>query len=88
MNVVKAVSEAVFFAAASCFQRVNLYQGISDNVTTMEFAKPKMTKLLINVFNGGKVLGSAVKFSKFYLIIDGNEASPDVDIPEAFLKFS
>lgn len=46
-----------------------------------------MTKLLINLFNGGKVLGSAVKFAKFYLIIDGSDAQ-DADIGDAFIKFT
>lgn len=84
----KAISEAIFFATAACFERVNLFKGISDSVTNFEFSKPKMTKLLINVLNGGKILGSTVKFSRFYLIIDGNEASKDVDITEAFIKFT
>jgi hypothetical protein len=48
----------------------------------------RMTKLLINIFNGGKILGSAVKFAKFYLIIDGAEATPEVDIGECFIKFT
>jgi enolase len=41
---------------------------------------------LINVLNGGKILGSAVKFAKFYLIIDGNEAH-GVDVTECLIKF-
>lgn len=39
-----------------------------------EFAAKRDTKLLISILNGGKVAGSAVKFAKFYLIIDGSEA--------------
>lgn len=33
------------------------------------------SKLLINVFVGGKASGSAVKFSRFYLIIDTADCS-------------
>jgi hypothetical protein len=88
-NVTKALSEAVLFATASCYQREEVFRGISENVTSHEFTKPlKFTKLLINLFNGGKLLGSAVKFAKFYLIIDGTEAKGDVDITESYLKFS
>ena len=72
-NVVKAVSEAILLATASCYQKIDTYQGINNNVLKEEFPR-RGTKLLVNVLNGGKVLGSAVKFAKFYLIIDGNEA--------------
>jgi|LauGreDrversion4_2_1035121.scaffolds.fasta_scaffold51881_1 hypothetical protein len=48
----------------------------------------RKTKLMINLLNGGKILGSAVKFAKFYLIIDGNEnTNGEVDIGECFIKF-
>lgn len=46
------------------------------------------TKLLINIFNGGKNAGSAVKFAKFYLIVDGHEANGAVDISESYIKFT
>ena len=57
------------------------------NVFKQQFIQ-RNTKLLINVFNGGKLAGSAVKFAKFYLIVDGNEAKGTVDITEAFIKFT
>ena len=38
------------------------------------------------MLQGGKASGSQVKFSKFYLIIDGN-ANLDINIPHAFSKF-
>jgi hypothetical protein len=48
----------------------------------------RKTKLLINIFNGGKILGSAVKFSKFYLIVDAREqVLQDIDLTECFVKF-
>jgi hypothetical protein len=71
--VIKAVSEAILLATAACFQKIDLFSGINSTVLKGEFPM-RNTKLLINVLNGGKILGSAVKFAKFYLIIDGNEA--------------
>lgn len=88
LNVIKVVSESVLFAAAACFERVSLFKGISNNIFKQEFKGKHMTKLLINLFNGGKLLGSAVKFAKFYLIIDGNEATEGLDIGECFIKFT
>ena len=41
---------------------------------------------MLNLLNGGKMLGSIVKFAKFYLIIDGSDAG-DIDIGECFIKF-
>jgi len=32
----------------------------------------KIPRMMFTVLNGGKALGSKVKFSKFYLIIDVN----------------
>ena len=86
-NVIKAVSEAVISATASCYEKVNIFKGIHINMFKQEFAAKRDTKLLINIFNGGKVAGSAVKFAKFYLIIDGSEVSGEVDIGESFVKF-
>lgn len=39
-------------------------------------------KLLITVLNGGKDLGSKVKFSKFYLIMDVAPADLIVSVPK------
>ena len=84
-NVIKAVSEAVLLATAACFQKIDLFTGINSTVLKGEFPM-RNTKLLINILNGGKILGSAVKFAKFYLIVDGNEAH-GVDVTECFIKF-
>ena len=40
---------------------------------------------MFTLLNGGKALGSKVKFSKFYLILDIN-ASDEIDVVEVFLK--
>jgi len=62
---------------------------------------PRATKLLFTLFNGGKAAGSLVKYSKFYLIVDGNaiqrcnsSSSPDFvdrtrpNLLQAFQKFT
>lgn len=72
-NITKAVSEAVMLGAARCYQRADIFAGINKNLLKREF-EMRNTKLMITLLNGGKVLGSAVKFAKFYLIIDGAEA--------------
>lgn len=40
---------------------------------------------MFTVFNGGKALGSKVKFSKFYLILD-IQPGDDINAIEAYLK--
>lgn len=84
-NVVKAVSEAILLATASCYEMINVSKGISSNIFK-DFPHKHHSKLMINILNGGKLLGSAVKFAKFSLIIDGSEDHED--ITECFLKFS
>jgi hypothetical protein len=84
--VIKAVSEALLLATAACYNKIDLYNGISDIVLKQEFHHKNSTKLLINVLSGGKVLGSAVKFAKFYLIIDGHDAH-GLDLTECYIKF-
>ena len=77
-------------ATASCYDKVSVFKGINVGVFKQEFVQ-RNTKLLINILNGGKVAGSAVKFAKFYLIIDGSElhnGGGPVDITECFIKFT
>lgn len=80
------MSEAVLLATAACYFKIEPSLGINQNVLKEEFSLRK-TKLLINIFNGGKILGSAVKFAKFYLIIDAHEKSAEIDLTECFVKF-
>jgi hypothetical protein len=47
---------------------------------------PYRTKMMFTILNGGKSLGSTVKFAKFYLIIDPIPGS-GIDIVECFVKF-
>lgn len=45
---------------------------------------------MFTILNGGKLAGSNVKFSKFYLIIDPYEAVErgiDIDFVDSFIKF-
>ena len=86
-NVIKVVSEALLLATAACYDRHHIHKAINLSVFKQKFVQ-KNTKLLINIFNGGKVAGSAVKFAKFYLIVDGSEAKGGVDVTESFIKFS
>ena len=70
-NLVRACSEALVFATAKCFSQENVYDCFRESFYEVdEEAGNKNTKLLIKIFNGGKASGSAVKFSRFYLIVD------------------
>ena len=47
----------------------------------------KVPKLMLTILNGGKELGSKVKFSKFYLIFDVKPTETDqFDVHEVYLK--
>jgi enolase len=47
----------------------------------------KVPKLMLTILNGGKELGSKVKFTKFYLIFDVKPQETDqFDIHEVYLK--
>jgi hypothetical protein len=70
-NIVKACSEAITIATAKCYAPENVFNGFSNSFYRNENPNNN-TKMLLTVFNGGKALNSAVKFSKFYLIIDAD----------------
>lgn len=91
-NLVRACSEALIFATAKCFSPENVYDGFKQSFYEVdEEAGNKNTKLMIKVFNGGKASGSAVKFSRFYLIIDamsqGQKGVDPIEIPKYYRKF-
>ena len=75
-SVVRACSEALFFASAACLDNNGNSIGttIREHFNPMDRLSqvPRSTKLLFTLFNGGKAAGSMVKFAKFYLIVDGN----------------
>jgi hypothetical protein len=62
------------YAVAKCYCPTNSYDGFKSSFYPRDEDTDgtKNTKLLITVLNGGKVMNSAVKFSKFYLIIDAH----------------
>ena len=41
---------------------------------------------MVNIFTGGKIAASPVKFGHFYLICDG-QTNPEVSVPNAFRTF-
>ena len=79
--IVKACSEALVYAVAKCFSPDNLYRGISSSFYQFEKFKDMNTNLMITVLNGGKSVGSAVKFSKFYLLIDCSHCLSTTELP-------
>lgn len=76
-NVVRACSEALTYAVAKCYCPHQVYAGFAESFYPRDedCEGHKNTKLLISVLNGGKASGSAVKFAKFYLVIDAAGAS-------------
>jgi len=60
------------YAVAKCFSPDHVYQGFKESFYPREeeIEGTKNTKLLISIFNGGKLFNSQVKFAKFFLIID------------------
>jgi hypothetical protein len=88
MSIVRACSEALFFGVASCFSsETAMHHAIRDSLhpcSGQQFAT--CSKLMINVLSSGKASGSTVKFSRFYLIVDGF-ANPETNIPLAYSKF-
>lgn len=86
--MIKATSEALLYAAASCFNKIHIYKSLSEQY--FDKACTGNTKLMFTIFNGGKSIGSTVKFSKFYLIIDAKNAIENgysQDLGECFGKF-
>lgn len=87
LSIIRACSEALLFGVVTCLKNDSSAREVirnNFNSSTMHIKTP--TKLLMCVFTGGKASGSLVKFSKFYLVIDGF-ANPDTNIPNAFTKF-
>ena len=80
-TLIKGVSEAIFLATASCIAERNIGTAIKENLhpcNVNSFELPE-TKLMINLLVGGKAAGSAVRYSRFYLIVDPY-ANTDINI--------
>mmetsp|Transcript_14956 Transcript_14956/g.25461 ORF Transcript_14956/g.25461 Transcript_14956/m.25461 type:complete len:130 (+) Transcript_14956:262-651(+) len=90
-HVIRICSQALVYGIAKCFQPQCLYKGITsylfDSQTAQSHSSEPPTKLLLSVFTGGKAASSAVKFSKFYLIIDGPVAKQSGLSQLAMTKF-
>lgn len=89
LSIIRACSEALLFGVVNCLKndssaREVIRQNFNPSIAGMHIKTP--TKLLLCVFTGGKAIGSLVKFSKFYLVIDGF-SNPDTNILHAFSKF-
>jgi hypothetical protein len=70
-NIVKACSEAIMLAYGVCTNSADPYLSFYKNLKNREFQPTdKVPKLMFTILNGGKALGSKVKFSKFYLILE------------------
>jgi hypothetical protein len=71
-SLVRACSEAIMYAVAKCYCVNDVFDGFKMSFYPYDedLEITRNTKLLISVFNGGKAANSAVKFSKFYLIVD------------------
>jgi len=76
-NIVRACSEALTYAVAKCFSPHQVYEGFTQSFYPLDddIDTHRNTKLLVTVLNGGKAVGSAVKFAKFFLVIDAASAS-------------
>jgi len=72
---IKACSEAIFFGVAHCIkQEATLAMAVRDNLHPIAHRIQNIsndTKLLVNIFTGGKIAASQVKFGHFYLICEG-----------------
>ena len=86
--IIKACSEAIMYAVAKCFEPNQVYRGFLQSFYPRddEFGV-KNTKMLMTVLNGGKAMGSAVKFSKFYLIVDAGLYAEPMEILNYYQKF-
>ena len=87
----KAISEGIYLAVAQCMRKGNeTAHAIRDNLQPLGQESYTMqmpeSKLLMTIFTGGKAGGSQVKFSKFYLIVDGH-VNPDMNIVAVFKAF-
>jgi enolase len=54
----------------------------------VEIANFEPPKLMFTVFNGGKAVGSKVKFSRFYVIFDVKISDVDIDVNDMYFKVS
>jgi len=70
-NVVKACSEALMYAYGACLTPADPFISFYRYIMDKDYLPgAEIPKLCFTVLNGGKALGSKVRFSKVYLIMD------------------
>ena len=85
-NVIRACSEALFYAYGATMSPADPYQSIYSFLRSKSYELAEKTpRLIFSVLNGGKALVSKVRFSRFYLILDVNQ-NDELDVTDAFLK--
>jgi enolase len=86
-NVLRACSEAILYSYAQTVCPSAPYSALYRYLKNRDLQPgQQLPKLMFNVLNGGKALGSKVKFSRFYLILDISSEDEAVDATEVFLK--
>lgn len=86
-NIVRACSEALLYGTAKCYSPQDAWDGFSQSFYPRdeEIEGAINTKLMMTVFSGGKAVGSAVRFAKFYLIVDATEFARSRQDPQEVL---
>jgi enolase len=84
-NIIRACSEAILYSYGQTVNPASPYQGLYRYLRNRDITSG-LPKFMFNVLNGGKALGSKVKFSKFYLILDVTPEDIEVDALEIYLK--
>ena len=83
----RAVLEALLYTYGKIITPEAPYHSLFSFMNSREISLKglKVPKLMFSILNGGKTLGSKVKFSSFYLIIDVN-GTDEVDANEIYFK--
>lgn len=87
-NILRICSEALYLAVGSCYCPGEVERGIREKILSQnQKCAAYETKLMFTIFNGGKALGSNIKFSKFYLLVEAQKDMDYEEIMDYFLKF-
>ena len=84
-NIIRACSEAILYSYGQTVNPASPYSALYRYLRNRDLTSG-VPKMMFNVLNGGKALGSKVKFSRFYLILDVQAEDTEVDALEIFLK--
>ena len=88
--MVRAVLEAVGYAYGHVVTPELPVKALYSNMQqkAMASATTAVPRMMFTVFNGGKALGSRVKFSRFYLILNIKAADRAIDALDLYYKVS